>query len=121
MLGVTEPTPSGIHDLQRAVRLCGHFPFPLLVCINTRDLDPENSGPIRNWCATNGVAVAGQIPFDRAVNRALVAGRSVVDVDCGAASTAVIALWEDMQDRLGLNWAFDVITAVAVFIAFLSP
>lgn len=103
MLAVTEPTPAGIHDLQRVAGLCGHFSVPLVVCINKYDLDPTNSGRIRGWCATNGIAVAGEIPFDPAVNRALVARRSVVDVDCGSVSTAVTALWEDLQDRLGLD------------------
>jgi MinD superfamily P-loop ATPase len=103
VLAVTEPTPSGIHDLQRVAGLCGHFSIPLAVCINKHDLDPENSGRIRGWCMANGIGVAGEIPFDPAVNRALVAGRSVVDRDCGAVSTAVTGLWEDIQARLRLE------------------
>jgi MinD superfamily P-loop ATPase len=103
VLAVTEPTPAGIHDLQRVAGLCRHFSVPLSVCINKHDLDPDNSAQIRDWCRANGIVLAGEIPFDPAVNRALVARRSVMDVDCGAVSSAVSGLWESVQDRLGLE------------------
>ncbi len=101
VLAVTEPTPSGIHDLQRVAGVCGHFAIPLAVCINKHDINPENSGRIRSWCETNEIAVAGEIPFDLAVNRSLVARRSVVDFDCGPVSAAVARLWEEIYARLG--------------------
>ncbi len=44
-----------------------------------------------------------ELPFDPAVNRALVAGRTVVDADCGAMSAAVARLWQKVQCRLGLD------------------
>jgi MinD superfamily P-loop ATPase len=103
VLAVTEPTPSGIHDLRRVAELCGHFSIPVAVCINKHDINPENSASIRSWCNANGIEVAGEIPFDPAVNRALVARRSVVDVDCGDVSTAVTRLWDAMQTRLALD------------------
>ena len=34
VLVVTEPTLSGIHDLDRAVRVADHFKIPVVVCIN---------------------------------------------------------------------------------------
>jgi MinD superfamily P-loop ATPase len=103
VLAVTEPTPAGIHDLQRVAGLCGHFSVPLVVCINKYDLDPDNSGRIRDWCAANNIGMAGEIPFDPAVNRALVARLGIVDMDCGAVSAAVTGLWDDLRGRLGLD------------------
>jgi MinD superfamily P-loop ATPase len=103
VLAVTEPTPSGIHDLQRVAGLCGHFSIPLAVCINKHDINSENSAGIRAWCDASGIEVAGEIPFDPAVNRALVARRSVVDCDCGAVSTAVTRLWDGIRARLELD------------------
>ena len=45
------------------------------------------------------IKVAGEIPFDPAVNRALVARRSMVDFDCGPVSTAVARPWEEIYVR----------------------
>jgi predicted DNA-binding protein (UPF0251 family) len=55
VLAVTEPTPSGIHDLQRVAGVCGHFAIPLTVCINKYDINHGNSeryGPTRTSSAT---------------------------------------------------------------------
>ena len=101
VLAVTEPTPSGIHDLQRVAGLCAHFIIPLAVCINKHDINPGNSGRIRAWCEANAIEAAGEIPFEPAVNRALVAHRSVVDFECGPVSAAVARLWEEIYARLG--------------------
>jgi len=100
VLAVTEPTPSGFHDLERVASLCRHFSTPLTVCINKHDINPENSARIRDWCASNGVDVLAEIPFDPVVTRALVARRSVVDFDCGPVSDAVVGLWEAVSQRL---------------------
>ncbi|WP_304303279.1 ATP-binding protein [Chromatium okenii] len=100
VLAVTEPTLSGIHDLQRVAELCAHFHIPLMVCINKYDINSDNAAQLHQWCANNEIAVVGQIPFDQAVNRALVARRSVIDVDCGAVTIAVRQLWETVLARL---------------------
>lgn len=103
VLAVTEPTPSGIHDLQRVAGLCAHFSTPLAVCINKHDLDLANSASIRDWCQSNNIEVAGDIPFDLSVSKALVARQSVVDMDCGAVTEAVTRLWDNMHTRLDLD------------------
>jgi MinD superfamily P-loop ATPase len=100
VLAVTEPTPSGIHDLERVAALCRHFSTPLTVCINKHDINPENSARIRDWCRRSGIEMIGAIPFDLVVTRALVARRSVVDFDCGPVSDAVARLWEAVSLRL---------------------
>jgi MinD superfamily P-loop ATPase len=100
VLAVTEPTPSGIHDLERVAVLCRHFSAPLMVCINKNDINPENSAHIRDWCGRNGVDAVGDIPFDPVVTRALVARRSVADFDCGPVSEAVTRLWDAVSRRL---------------------
>jgi MinD superfamily P-loop ATPase len=100
VLAVTEPTPSGIHDLERVASLCRHFSATLVVCINKHDLNPQNSAHIRNWCKKNGVEVVGHIPFDPMVTRALVARHSVADFDCGTVSEAVARLWDAISRHL---------------------
>ncbi|NEV63670.1 ATP-binding protein [Thiorhodococcus minor] len=101
VLAVTEPTPSGIHDLERVAELCKHFKVPLAVCINKHDLDAEKSAAIRDWCQSSGADLLGEIPFDPAVTKALMAQRSVIDADCGPVVDAVTGLWEAVSARLG--------------------
>ena len=93
---VTEPSLSGIHDLERVLGLCRHFGVSPLVCINKHDLSAENSRRIEDHCGGIGVEVVGRIPFDPDVNSAIVQGRPVVETSDGAASREIRALWEAM-------------------------
>ena len=44
---VTEPTPSGRHDLERVAELCGHFRVPVAIIINKSDLNEKEAQPLR--------------------------------------------------------------------------
>jgi len=97
---VTEPTPSGLHDLERTVELCRHFRVPAAVCVNKFDLNPELEGRVRAFCAQSHVTVTQSIPFDESVTKAIQQGRSLVEYDTGAASRAVAAVWREVAHRL---------------------
>jgi MinD superfamily P-loop ATPase len=43
VLAITEPTLSGIHDLERILKLSTHFKIPSMVCINKFDINLENA------------------------------------------------------------------------------
>lgn len=91
---VTEPSLSGIHDLERVLGLCRHFGVSALVCINKYDLSAENSHRIEEHCRLLAVDVVGRIPFDPDVNSAIVEGRPVVETSDGAASREIRNLWQ---------------------------
>ena len=76
---VVEPTLSGIHDMERAFSLLGHFKIPALVCVNKYDLNLENTEKIVEFCKSNGVEIVGKIPFDLVVTEAMVAGKPIVE------------------------------------------
>jgi MinD superfamily P-loop ATPase len=78
-LVVTEPTMSGIHDLDRALQLLNHFNILPLVCINQCDINRENTEKLVKFCEENKVEVAGKIPFDPIATEAMVAGKTVVE------------------------------------------
>ncbi|MEN7973759.1 MAG: P-loop NTPase, partial [Verrucomicrobiota bacterium] len=48
VLIVTEPTVSGVHDLERVLKLSQHFGVPVSVVINKADLNPEQAQRIHN-------------------------------------------------------------------------
>jgi MinD superfamily P-loop ATPase len=100
-LVVTEPTPSGVHDLARALSLCRHFRTPAMVCVNKFDLNPKLNEEIRSFCAQSQVAVTESTPFDESVTKAIQQGLPLVQFDHGPASRAVDAVWQQVKAALG--------------------
>ncbi|MGI5822746.1 MAG: ATP-binding protein [Dethiobacteria bacterium] len=93
-LVVTEPSLSGIHDLERVLAVCRHFTVPALVCINRCDLDVNNTQKIEDYCQQQAVPVVGKIPFDKVVTEAMVKGLSVVEYSDGEVSQSIKGIWE---------------------------
>jgi MinD superfamily P-loop ATPase len=97
VLAVTEPTPSGEHDLERVLALARHFEIPAWVCVNKHDLNPALTERIEHRAAELGATAAGRIPYDPAVTDAQRQGRPVVEHDHGAAAQAIIHLWKSIS------------------------
>ena len=97
---VTEPTLSGIHDLERVLGVCHHFGVPALVCINKYDINEDNTRQIEYYCLSQGVEVAARIPFDNIVTKAMVAGLPVVEYSQNGVSHQIEALWELVSKSL---------------------
>jgi len=91
---VTEPTLSGIHDLERVIAVCRHFGIPTLVCINKYDINEENSYRIENYCCQQGIELAAKIPFDNVVTQAIVSGIPVVEYSSNKVTQQIKELWQ---------------------------
>ncbi len=96
-LVVTEPTVSGIHDLERILAVCNHFGVRASVCINRYDLGEEQSKIIEEYCLREDVPLAGKIPFDRAFVRAMIEGVPVVDYENGILSETIKKVWSSLN------------------------
>ncbi|MGC9444622.1 MAG: ATP-binding protein [Candidatus Methanospirareceae archaeon] len=94
---VTEPTMSGLHDLERILDVAIHFGITSVVCINKYDLSEKNSDRITAFCQQRGVELVGKIPYDPVVTAAMVAGLPVVEFSDGVVSKTIRAMWERMQ------------------------
>lgn len=68
---VTEPSLSGLHDLERILGVADHFGVPAMVCVNKSDIVPELTRRIRDRCGTLGIEVVAEIPFSEAVVESL--------------------------------------------------
>jgi len=100
---VTEPTLSGIHDLERVLGVCYHFDVPALVCINKYDINEDNTRQIEDYCQAEGVDVVARIPFDDAFTEAMVRGLPLVRYSRGAVSRQIGRLWQGIIGRLSGN------------------
>ncbi|MBA7577554.1 MAG: (4Fe-4S)-binding protein [Dehalococcoidia bacterium] len=97
---VTEPTLSGIHDLERVLGVCRHFNVPVLVCINKYNVNEDNAHRIEEYCNRQEVEVAARIPFDNVVTEAIVQGLPVVEYVHNSVSQQIELLWQNIARHL---------------------
>jgi len=94
VVAVTEPTISGLHDLQRVVSLANHFGIRSLVCVNKYDLNTQFTDQIEAYSKSVGSTFLGRIPFDTIVTEAMVNGKAVVEYsENGAVSDEIKRIW----------------------------
>jgi MinD superfamily P-loop ATPase len=74
---VTEPSVSGVHDLERILATVNHFREPALVLINKADVNPAYATNIETYCRAQGIALVGKLPYDTVVTEAMVRGEPV--------------------------------------------
>ena len=97
VLIVTEPTVSGVHDMERVLDLAAHFGVSALVIVNKADLNTVQAARIDEIANQRNSSVIGRIPFDKAVNDALMAGKTVVEYGESAAADAIRSAWQEVQ------------------------
>lgn len=76
---VTEPTISGLNDMQRAIGIVTKFSLKSYVIINKYDLNSSMSSEIEKWCKENGVTMAGKLAFDPDMVEAMIQGKSIIE------------------------------------------
>ena len=103
VLAVTEPTLSGIHDLERILKLSDHFKIPSMVCINKFDINLDNTDQIASYCEKNGSQIAGKIPYEPKVVEALVNRKTIMDYPCHEVQGIVRQIWKTVVSRLKLE------------------
>jgi MinD superfamily P-loop ATPase len=97
-LVVTEPTLSGIHDLERVLELLDRFSVAPFVCINMYDINVDNTSKILSFCRQNGADVVGVIPFDSSITQAMVNGRTIVEYSPkSGVSDEIKSMWKKLS------------------------
>lgn len=99
-LVVTEPTRSGLHDLQRVTDLTAHFKIPTRVAINKWDINPDICAAIEQEAARRSLPVSGRIRYDRQVTEAQIGHQAVVEMTDAPAATDLRALWQQVASDL---------------------
>ena len=98
---VTEPTVSGVHDLERILGTVNHFRVPALVLINKADVNPAHTANIEAYCRTQGIELVGRLPYDTVVTEAMVQGQPVTIYEPGGAmDSAMREVWARVRKRL---------------------
>jgi MinD superfamily P-loop ATPase len=100
VLIVTEPTLSGLHDLDRVVSLAAHFKIPGSVLINKWDLNREMAGRIESYCRDKGLSLAGNLPYDPVVTEAMVHGKTIIECSRNGLGDEIRGLWGKIHEQL---------------------
>jgi len=90
---VTEPTPSGLHDLERVAGLCRHFKIPTGAIVNKADLNSENTAGIQRWCVEAQVGFLAALPYDSVVTEAMVRRQAVTELHTDGLAADIRRVW----------------------------
>ena len=100
LLIVTEPTLSGIHDLERIIGVADHFKIPAVVCINKFYINKENSTKIEEYCKKNNISVVGKIPYDTVMTQAMINEKTIIEYSKDNLSSEIRKMWSNIEGRL---------------------
>ncbi|AQQ10004.1 Cell division inhibitor MinD [Sedimentisphaera cyanobacteriorum] len=100
VLVVTEPTMSGIHDLERVRSLTKHFDVPTFICVNKWDLNPENTKQIEKIAEESGCHFVGKVPYTKEITAAQVQGKSVIESGSEELKTNIKEIWGKLCSQI---------------------
>jgi MinD superfamily P-loop ATPase len=98
LLMVTEPSMSGMHDMERVKQLADQMRVPTFLCINKSDLNQEKTDEMKAFAAERNIRFAGEIPFDKEVTASMNANKSLVEFSDGPAAKAMRKVWQNVSE-----------------------
>ena len=96
-LVVTEPTVSGIHDLDRILKVIEHFGIPPGIVVNKYDLNIEMTDKIKLLAKDYNAEFLGVIPYDKIITDAQMEGLSVIEFTQSSVTEAIEDIWERVK------------------------
>ncbi len=99
-LVVTEPTLSGLHDLQRIGELTRHFRIPTLVAVNKYDLNVDIAERAESLAREQGMEIGARIRYDAVFTQAMLHRQSVVEYTDEGAAADLRKLWDAAHGHL---------------------
>ncbi|MEN7973264.1 MAG: (4Fe-4S)-binding protein, partial [Verrucomicrobiota bacterium] len=82
------------------LKLSQHFGVPVSVVINKADLNPEQAQRIHNMVKEANTRVIGEIPFDRNIHDALMAGKTVLEHGKGPSIEVLKRIWSELGKEM---------------------
>lgn len=104
IIAITEPTPSALHDLMRAIEVVVQFKIPFGIVINKYDLKSPFQDQFRKYIEETGYNVLGRIPYDLAIPMAMSFAKTVVEhAPNSKASLAIKEIYKNLKKILWNN------------------
>jgi MinD superfamily P-loop ATPase len=97
---VTEPTVSGIHDMERILAVIDFFHVKSGIVVNKYDLNESMTERIRGLADQYRCDFIGVIPYDKRVTEAQMEKLSVVEYTEGPVTESIKAIWKEVESIL---------------------
>ncbi len=95
---VTEPTVSGIHDLERVFLLTKRFKIKAACIINKADLNKAKTEEIKTFLNSHEIKFAGEIPYSKVFTSAVKEGKNVIEYDPESDVSEILRnIWSNME------------------------
>ena len=78
---ITEPTPSGFSDMNKALEIVNHFRIPVGIIINKFDLNKKYTEKIEQFVKENNIQIISKIPFDKNFVKAMTKMIPIIEFD----------------------------------------
>ncbi|MFO7881953.1 MAG: ATP-binding protein [Kosmotogaceae bacterium] len=98
---VTEPTSSGIHDLERIIQTVEHFKRDFSVVINKYDINLDKTAEIKDYCKRKEYDILGKIPYDNYVRKAALEAKPVINFENSKAAESIKEIFKKLMNKLG--------------------
>ena len=95
---VTEPTVSGIHDMERILQVTAHFGTPSGVVVNKYDLNMEMTERIKGLSKDYNAKFIGVIPYDTKITEAQMRTLSVVEYTDAPVTESIKQIWQKISE-----------------------
>ena len=101
IIAITEPTPSGLHDLKRAIEMVNQFNIPFGIVINKADLKSASQKLLNSYIKKSSYKILGKIDFDLSIPEAMSYAEPVVDyAPESVASQAINKIYTKLKQAL---------------------
>jgi MinD superfamily P-loop ATPase len=101
VITICEPTPSGLHDVIRAIEVVKKFNIPFGIVINKADLKSPFQDEFKEFIENTGYDIIGRIPFDLQIAHAMAHAEPVVDyAPTSEASKAIGEIYKNLKKIL---------------------
>lgn len=77
---VAEPAAAGNHDLKRLVEVIKKFRIKMVCIVNKHDINQEKTAELKGFLQQQGIPHLVDIPFDDVFTRAMIAGKTLVEM-----------------------------------------
>jgi MinD superfamily P-loop ATPase len=98
-LAVTEPTVSGVHDMERVLKVIKHFGVESGVVVNKYDLNEELTQKIKKIAEDYDSDFLGIIPYGKEVTKAQMKKLSVVEYTNSLLTESIKNIWGKIEKK----------------------
>ena len=104
VITITEPTPSGLHDLIRVIEVIEHFNINFGIILNKADLKSNFQKQFKKFIKKTGYHLLGRINFDLSIPESISFAKPVVNHKPNSdASLAIKAIYYKLKKILWTN------------------